>query len=169
MRETEELMKNRGIPIDQFVSPEELTERLGQRHIFYRDNDYSRRKIEEFAEEKGIQLPELPEIEELDFYDEVGDITVHLYGKGTNGLFSGKFIFDFNREKEDYSIIFNNHREYHCDIGFYPKGGGWMKIDERNKKIEVKDSSSDFGYEPRLITALTLIEAFPDYTIDVRS
>jgi hypothetical protein len=82
------------------------------------------------------------------------------YGQIKENKCVGKFILAKDPKTKEVYFIFDATMGEHKDIGakYDVKviGGGWMEIDKEKKEVTVSGSSKDFGYEPRIITAVVL-------------
>ncbi len=84
----------------------------------------------------------------------------------------GKFILGLT-SGNNLEFAFDSTLGEHQDIGAKYKlkiiGGGWIEIDEENKKIKIFKTSQDFGMEPREISQKIVSETFPDYELTVET
>ena len=127
------------------------------------------KNIEKYAQEKGIQLE--GEKEDIKIEKNLEGIAfIGIYGTAYNGKMNQKFVLGKD-EEGTLNLIFDDNYGYHSGISENYRldalGGGWMEIDVNQKKIRVYSRSGDFGYEPRLITAVLLQKAFPDWHIKI--
>lgn len=147
-----------------------------------------RRDLLEAAEERGIELDynkvvkmdyldflEVPKKDRLEQEKEIkigdADLGSKFYGQIKENKCKGKFILAENSETKEVKFIFDATMGEHKDIAAKYDvdviGGGWIEIDQENKKVIIKDQSKDFGYEPRVISVAIIVKNFPDYEIEV--
>ncbi|MBD3354365.1 hypothetical protein GF361_00090 [Candidatus Woesearchaeota archaeon] len=125
-------------------------------------------EVKNYAEEIGVELDD--RIGRIDEEREIesGDISIKLNGTYSKNhpISIGKFVMSSD-EDGNLHIAYNNYTSMHKNIRVPGGkiGGGWLEIDEKEKKINIFGRSGDFGYEPRLLTTLAFIEAFPEYEI----
>jgi len=150
--------------------------------------EQQRNKLIEKAKEKGIELDynKVVKMDYLDFLDvsekdrfqqkkevKIGDVSLEskFYGQIKENKCGGKFILAENPKTKEVSFIFDATMGEHKDIGNKYDvdviGGGWLEIDQENKKVTIKRESQDFGYEPRMISAAIIIENFPNYEVNI--
>ncbi|MCD6371863.1 MAG: hypothetical protein J7L39_04065 [Candidatus Aenigmarchaeota archaeon] len=137
-------------------------------------------RLEEYARKMGIQVEEVKDIDIEDIKTKIeknvdGLAFIGIYGLPRRGEMAGMFVLGED-EEGTLKLIFDNtyetfNDESHEDIARDYKlkaiGGGQMEIDVNQKKIRVYDSSEDFDYEPRIVTAALLQKAFPDWDIKI--
>jgi len=103
----------------------------------------------------------------------LGDVDFRsiFYGQIKEKKCEGKFILAKDPETKETSFIFDatlgEHRDIGNKYGMNVIGGGWLEIDNGNKKVIISSKSEDFGYEPRLISTAIIAENFSDYKIEV--
>jgi hypothetical protein len=87
-----------------------------------------------------------------------------------DGVTEGKYILGVDKDNKP-TLIFDATLGEHKDIAFkylvIPDGGGKMKIDKENKRIEVYGSSKAFGEADKEKTVEYLGRAFKDYEIKI--
>lgn len=101
---------------------------------------------------------------------QIGDqsVVAVFHGQRKDEPVQGKFIVGITSEKK-LEFVFDGTLGEHKDIGakydLQVIGGGWLEIDEQNKKVKIYGKSQDFGYEPRSISKQAVAEAFPEYEV----
>ncbi|MFW0837691.1 MAG: hypothetical protein ACKKL5_01695 [Candidatus Komeilibacteria bacterium] len=97
-------------------------------------------------------------------------IRVSFYGQKQEAPVHGKFIIGTSTDN-GLEFVFDSTLGEHGDIGnkynLEVIGGGWLEIDEINKKIKIHRNSEDYGYEPRSISKRVIADTFSDYEIIV--
>ena len=190
-KEIQEYAKEKGIELTLSKRVKDIVEETYIRAIHNPEAGHAenkRRKLLEAAEEKGIDLDydKVVKMDYLDFLEvpkkdrlkqekevKIGDADLEskFYGQIKENKCEGKFILAENPETKEISFIFDATLGEHKDIGNKYDvdviGGGWLEIDQENKKVTIRRESQDFGYEPRMISAAVILENFPGYEVNV--
>ncbi len=112
---------------------------------------------------------DVPEEQRMDLSIDKGNYQIIFKGiKEEDGSAEGKHILGTNKEGRDI-LLFDNTLGEHKDIAFkyeiIPGGGGRIKFDQKNKKIEVYGESKSFGKEDRDKTLEFLKNSFEGYEV----
>ena len=82
----------------------------------------------------------------------------------------GKFIMGTTKD-DNLKFVFDSTLGEHADIAtkydLKALGGGWLQIDEQNKRIVIFGESQKFGVEPRSISRQIVADVFPEYKLSV--
>jgi len=83
----------------------------------------------------------------------------------------GKFLVGSSLFSDDtIALVFDNraasHRELAGRYNLHPWGGGWLSLDDEQRRVRITGVSQDYGKEPdRDLTVRALKLAFPDYEV----
>jgi hypothetical protein len=146
-----------------------------------------RKEALKFLGENGFSYEDIVKMDYLDYLNVPVDkrldkktsieieeqaISIIIYGQKKEFPVRGKFIIGASSE-HDLTFVFDGTLGEHKDIGvkydLQVIGGGWLEIDEQNKKVRIYGSSRDFGYEPRSISTQAVTKAFEGYEIAVEN
>ena len=99
-------------------------------------------------------------------------VTARFYGQKQETPVQGKFIIGITPDNT-LEFVADSTLGEHKDIGgkydLEIIGGGWLEIDEQNKKVKIYKSSQDFGYEPRSISKKVIADVFTEYEVIVEN
>ena len=99
-------------------------------------------------------------------------VTARFYGQKQETPVQGKFIIGIT-PGNNLEFVADSTLGEHKDIGgkydLEIIGGGWLEIDEQNKKVKIYRRSQDFGYEPRSISKKVIADVFTEYEVIVEN
>lgn len=131
------------------------------------DLDYKKVVKMDYLEYLKVPDDQRLKVEKIITIDNIPVVAI-FYCKKEKTPIAGKFILGVN-DKNEIKLVFDATMGEHRDIGakydLEVLGGGWIKIDEENKRIGIFSQSSDFGIEPRQITEKIVSESFTGYEI----
>ena len=102
-------------------------------------------------------------------FDKGRDVTL-LFSCSDAREAAGKYVVGLRAGEEAHLVIvFDESASFHRDIALRhrlrPRGGGWLELSARKKRIHLSGRSAVYGREPdRSLTARVLSIAFPEFT-----
>jgi hypothetical protein len=102
-------------------------------------------------------------------FDQDRDVSLIFSSPGST-VVRGKYLVGFhNVESGHLIVVFDPSASFHRDIALEhrlrPRGGGWLEMDTRRKKVTLYGRSQAYGREPdRELVRSIFMRAFPDFT-----